>query len=340
LISIEHHPDDSSAEGDAGGYAVVQLAHFSVKEFLLSPELHKTRNHLAPRFAKAEVAKVLLVYLINLNHDLTPAQIVQEFPLSVFAACHWPSFCVEAGPDDDLLNHFTIQIMEYGSDRYRTWLCLYDPERNRIEKPWTDRIACRKRTEISPLYFAALIGLMPALQHLLQIGADVTARGGIYGNALKAASAGGHTEIVQLLLIKGAEVNAQGDTYGNALYAASFRGHVETVQLLLDKGAEVNAQGDTYGNALYAASFRGHVETVQLLLDKGAEVNAQGGAYGNALQAASLGGHIEIVQLLLDKGAEVNAEGGLCGTALQAALVGGYKEIVQLLLNRGARADA
>ena len=46
-----------------------------------------------------------------------------------------------------------------------------------------------------------------------------------------------------MLLDKGAEVNAQGGGYGNALQAASSGGHETVVQMLLDKGAEVNAQG-------------------------------------------------------------------------------------------------
>jgi ankyrin repeat protein len=47
--------------------------------------------------------------------------------------------------------------------------------------------------------------------------------------------------VVQILLEKGAEVNAQGGGYGNALQAASEGGHEKVVQILLEKGAEVNA---------------------------------------------------------------------------------------------------
>jgi ankyrin repeat protein len=53
-----------------------------------------------------------------------------------------------------------------------------------------------------------------------------------------------------MLLDKGAEVNAQGGFYGNALYAALAGGHEQVVKMLLDKGADVNAQDGEYGNAL------------------------------------------------------------------------------------------
>jgi ankyrin repeat protein len=43
--------------------------------------------------------------------------------------------------------------------------------------------------------------------------------------------------VVWILLDKGADVNAQGGVYSNALQAASCRGHKEVVRMLLDKGA-------------------------------------------------------------------------------------------------------
>jgi hypothetical protein len=44
-----------------------------------------------------------------------------------------------------------------------------------------------------------------------------------------------------MLLDKDADVNAQGGEYGNALQAASAGGHEQVVKTLLDKDANVNA---------------------------------------------------------------------------------------------------
>jgi ankyrin repeat protein len=92
---------------------------------------------------------------------------------------------------------------------------------------------------------------------------------------------------VTLLLEKGADVNAQGGHYGNALQAASDGGHDSVVTLLLEKGADVNAQGGHLWQCT-SGSFPWRFMTciVTLLLENGADVNAQGGHYGNALQAA------------------------------------------------------
>ncbi|KAF7183007.1 hypothetical protein CNMCM7691_002751 [Aspergillus felis] len=175
---------------------------------------------------------------------------------------------------------------------------------------------------------------------LLEKGADVDAQGGLYGNALQAASYGGYDKIVQILLEKGANINAQGGEYENALQAASYRGLERIIQILLEKEANVNAQGGFYGNALHAASYRGHDSVVQILLQRGADINAQGGKYGNPLQAASYGGHERITQILLENGADVNAQHAELGNALQAASYGGHDSVVQILLEKGAHLNA
>jgi len=80
-------------------------------------------------------------------------------------------------------------------------------------------------------------------------------------------------------LRNGAETNAQGGLYGNALQAASQNGHREVVEMLLENGADVNMQG----YYLQAATWNGHCDVVEVLLHKGVDINAQGGYYGNSL---------------------------------------------------------
>jgi ankyrin repeat protein len=76
--------------------------------------------------------------------------------------------------------------------------------------------------------------------------------------------------VVKLLLDNNADVNTQGGIYDNALQAASASGYLDVVRLLLDEGADVNTQGGCYRNTLQAASVRGHSDVVKLLLDNGA----------------------------------------------------------------------
>ncbi|KAF6232001.1 hypothetical protein HO173_009838 [Letharia columbiana] len=72
-----------------------------------------------------------------------------------------------------------------------------------------------------------------------------------------------------MLLDKGADINinTQGGLYDNALCAASQRGYEKVVQMLLDKEADFDAQNGYYGNALCCVASRGGYEkVVQMLL--------------------------------------------------------------------------
>ncbi|KAH7016244.1 ankyrin repeat-containing domain protein [Microdochium trichocladiopsis] len=317
----------------------IQLAHFSVQEYLVSARVHESMAaDLEKTNAKAEIVRVCLSYLID-NASRDTLQETEGTPLANFAAQYWSTYAVDVELSrkevlSEVDEYFSSEVaFQFGHD-----LCDTDNQWGRQDE--IQRWGPGRRHAPTALYFASFVGLFHSVQMLLDKGADIDAESGPYGNALQAASSRGHREVVQLLLDKGANINAQGGYYRNALQAASFRGHREVVQLLLDKGADINAQGGYYSNALQAASYGGDREVVQLLLDKGADVNAQGGDYGNALQAASHEGHREIVQLLLDNGADVNAQGGLFGNALQAASYGGDREVVQLLLDKGADVNA
>ncbi|OHW99045.1 ankryin repeat protein [Colletotrichum incanum] len=371
LVSITRASDNEKVTEE------LQLAHFSVKEYLL----HADIEGFGRVEASVSITHTCLTYLTSMELDQIRT-VEKRFPLARYAARIWMDHAKLAGCVEEVVTA-TVSFLR-NTTTFRLWARLHQPDRPWHDDPGLPRASC--------LYFACLKGLIETTKHLLLQGADVNTQGGYYGNALQAASSKGHKEIIQMLLDKGADVNAQGGNYGNALQAASFSGHKEIVQMLLDKGADVNTQGSGYGNALQAASFsghkeighkeiiqmlldkgadvnaqggfyaassRGHKEIVQMLLDKGADVNTQGGDYGNALQAASSGGHKEIggyygnalqaasywghkeiVQMLLDKGADVNAQGSNYGNALQAASLEGHKEIVQMLLDKGADVNA
>ncbi|KAI3570622.1 hypothetical protein IWW34DRAFT_825064 [Fusarium oxysporum f. sp. albedinis] len=309
LVSIVH-----GSHGDQDAVEELQLAHFSVKEYLL--------NYQVQGFLHAEasiaITQTCLAYLNSLEEGGV-AIIKSQFPLAEYAAKIWMDHTGPAEVSKDIVAA-AVSFLE-NDELFRLWTRLYQPD-----WPWVQR---PNRTQASCLYIACLAGLTETVRVLLSTNRNVNAQGGYYGTALQAASAKGRKEV-------GADVNTQEDHYGTALQAASAKGHEDIVRLLLYEKADVNAQGGEYGTALRVASAKGHEEIVRLLLNGGADVNAQGGEYGTALRAASYGGHEEIVRLLLNEGADVNTQGGRYGTALQAASYGGHEEVVRLLLNEGA----
>lgn len=108
-------------------------------------------------------------------------------------------------------------------------------------------------------------------------------------------------ELVQTLLNADTDINAQGGVYGNALKAASYKGSENLVRRLLEAGANVNAHGGVYGSALQAAcaSCKPQESIVRMLLDAGAEVNAQGGKFDSVSLAVLSKIYTEGIQLEL-----------------------------------------
>jgi len=122
--------------------------------------------------------------------------------------------------------------------------------------------------------------------------------GGTVGTALQAASKHGNVLVVRYLLDQGADPNAPGGLYGNALAAASsskFSKNIVVVQLLLERGSNVNAPAGRKVNALDWAAGPDNEKLVRLLLEWGAEARA---ALGPGESDQDLGDAEELVTLL------------------------------------------
>lgn len=339
LISVTTVANEEDASAQTAQTEEVRLAHFSVKEFLVSDRLKKAsmhRYHITQLSAHVSMAKTCLTYLLHFESPtILTAEFDHEFPFVRYAAEFWPWHYRQITDDGKrkTVDFLGYNLVESKNFCFINWLRIFNPDRPLIGPDLnleTDKV-------LSPLYYMSRLGVSGVLKRLLQTGAIVNAEGGRYGNALSVASYKGHKEVVQLLLENGANANAEGGRYGNALAAASWNGHVEVLELLLENGAKANTESETYRSALSAASWTGREEIVQLLLDNGANVNAKSGDYGDVLSEASFRGHEKVVRLLLEKGANIDAEGGThFGSALSAASWGGHEEVVRLLLHEGA----
>jgi ankyrin repeat protein len=295
LVSVVENTDGQDQDQERNWQ--VQLAHFSVREFLLSGRVHGFLGlRMDQSFANAHIAKICLAYLsVVTAHSLSLEDMKSQFPFAQYSAEYWTGHVREAEVTDHVLSDV-----------------------------------------VAALQAASSKGHDMMVQILLDGGAYVNAHGGEYGTALQAASANGHINILKMLLRNGADINARNGRYGAALNAALLSGSHEIVQTLLDMGADVNAQDESSDTALYEASQKGLDQIVRMLLDHGAETNARGGEYGTALQVAAFEGHHGIVQTLVDHGADVNAQSHNHGTALRIASEGGHESIVRILIDSGA----
>jgi ankyrin repeat protein len=331
--------------GDGGDFGqeveLVRLAHFSVKEYLVSEQIRSGRTarySIQEIPANTSIAEICLAYLLQFDKakSLTN-EALEDSHLASYAAGYWTQHAQVAEDNGRSIMHLMIMDLFLArKEAFLNWIRMCDPDYP-WRKPQLDLVL---KEDISPLYYAALTGLYESVRILLEQGVDINSKGRRGGTALQAASAQGHAQIVQLLIDQGADINAQEGYYGSALQAASSKGRIEIVQLLIHRGADINAQGEEHDSALQEASSHGHIQIVHLLIEQGADVNAQGGYYGNALQAASFCGYIQIARLLVEQGADINAQGGEYGNALQAASRWKHAQIVQLLVDQGADINA
>ena len=320
--------------------AFVRLAHFSVKEYLVS---NRIQLGIAARYSIQEIeshgvlAKDCIAYLLQHHEPRSLPEPPELSPLAPYAAKYWTDHARQAqkGPVRSAARS-SMELLMSGEGGLLNWVRIANPDYYGWESSELEIADLA-----SPLYYASLVGLSEPVNMMIEKNMDVNAVGGYYGNALQAASILGDTATVQALLDNGAAIDAMG-RFGTALCAFCYAGNYEIVELLLNKGADVDAYGERefgYGTALQNASMHGYENIVNLLLDRDADVNATSRHNGvSSLEIALLRGHENIVKMLLDKGADVNIR--IAGmSVLQSASWKGHKNVVEMLLDKGAEVN-
>lgn len=236
-----------------GPVTFVRLAHFSVKEYLVS---NRIQHGSAPRYSVREIeshgviAADCISYILQFDEpgSITP-ETLELSPLAHYAAEFWVFHAqgAEKGPIKST-NLLIMELFMTKGEGFLNWIRIFDIDSEKGKSGHRlDDLTLR-------LYYASLAGLFEPVKLLTERNVDVNSQGGRFGNALQAASYSGQVDVVQVLLDNGADVNAHGGCYGNALQAASHMSGIDVVQILLGNGADVNAHGGIFEYALHVAS--------------------------------------------------------------------------------------
>lgn len=368
VITVAHK--DSGKPDDSSGQLVVKLAHSSVKDYLIScgssPDESKKWYSLDENLTHHSIAITCLHYLSQLNTpNAITSKLQGDYPLAQYAAQFWPSHARLASAKDGFRLQLLMEdVFVFHENVFTNWIRIHD-----LDEPWRTRT---KPLDVSftpflpsPLYIASLIGLDTVVSCILSNEPEILTTEGVYGNALHAAAAKGHSRVVKLLLNSSVPVDTTG-LYGTALQTAAYEGQAGVCHVLLNSNADIHARSDEFGNPLEAAIYGGHIEVVQVLLDRGADITKPGRHYVDSLHTACTLGNLDIVELLLDQrkinplsqsynlalqtssdrgfsqiyallqtfGPDPKARDELYGTALHAAVADGYTQIVKLMLEQ------
>ena len=308
---------------------IVRLAHFSVKEYLISERIktQKPQKFWLPEIQSHElIAATCLAYILHFEgKDIFlfieiytfSLRSLEKYPLMDYACWHWTTHARIADSHQGILKDLGLEFLRR-SDLRKAWF------REFHRSPLLD-IREEEPVCIPPLFIAASIGVLGIVQTLLESGHDANERCAL-GTALETAASQGHSTVLRILLENGADPNLLGRDNYPPLQAAARFGTAESVNALIDFGAEMHDEHGSFGSSLIAACVSSYYgssgeKSADLLLDKGANVHISSKIYGNALQAACAQSraNIALIEKLVSRGIEIDARGGKYGTALQAA---------------------
>jgi ankyrin repeat protein len=321
---------------------VVQLAHFSVKEYMVlqTPKVGSRPPHfyLSDEIAHRHIAESSLVYLIDFSGGVRVDQFdFDAFPFLAYAARYWYEHWRRqlSSGEQTRVNELMRRLFASSEpNAFINFLNICNPDQT---PPYSLFRSKSLDALPSPLYYTAQLGHYELCEWLLgDEGRDVNSAKGTIGTPLQIAALSGHAKVVKLLLDHGADVNALRGEYGCALQAAAFADHEHVVRMLLDHGADVNTQGGRFGSALIAACHGSRLATTKVLLDGGADINIISKYQGKALNVAAATGNTPLVRLLLQHGADINDTNDGEGSAVYAAAEKGHLDTVKMLINAGA----
>lgn len=273
------------------GDRCVRLAHYSVKKYLVSERIKRSKAalyNIGEASANAFLAGSCLAYLVHFEQpfcDLV-SRYMAEYPLLRYSASEWDVHLSSSGylNRDTCIDLVLKEFFLSDNSSFANWKLI----------PQLGQYNLRKR---SPLYYASRSGLLDIGKNLLEQGVSID----------------GRTKSTTRLF----------NSRDTPLFAAAIFGHETVVSLLLDHIANVS-QRDSYLSATYhmardrvatyyldatlsllAAVCAGHVEVVKVLLEK-QTIDVGANEYKVLYRDAIAGGHRAVADLLKEYGADPN----------------------------------
>lgn len=199
----------------------------------------------------------------------------------------------------------------------------------------------RKSRFSSALDAASVVGDIPFLEYLINLGGEVTPDD--LGYALSTLVKDGHTNVASMLIDAGASLDIcyrSTQKVRPALLEALLRRDLDLTNRLIDAGADPNyGDSDYQFSAIQLAVEWGHLVIINRLIFEGVDVNVSSSQNGcSALTIAVENGDYDMLRILLNAGASVNHHNtrrvGM--SPMAAATRKGDMKMIQFLFDHGA----
>lgn len=330
---------------------VIVLTHATVKEYLISEGIRRSvvsTFWLSEEVSQGLISEACVAYLLQFDKESSLTEnTFDDWPLAQYAAQHWPLHARSIDPTKWTKRLETLCMMLFHSspvcfaNSLRIWDASCETYIDRVSSP-----AAKLLHPPSPIYFAARLGLLPAVELLLREEPNLaTDQNGNGSSALHHAAKSDFDvpALVSILIDRGLDVDSRDDMGSTPLHNAAVAENLETVRLLLDHGADINTKDSMGLTALHKAVAGGRLSSIRLLLDSGAVVEAKD-ALGRTpmhLMVCFAEHGAAVMDILLQFGANIDARDDTGETPLSCAVQEGLESIaiVKLLLQKSANVN-
>lgn len=233
--------------GESSSFMDLCLVHGSLKEFLQSKELEGSLlGSLAVDEATAQ-RNITRRCVVDLLKYQQPSSYTSKFGWTAYAGRYWHKHAKKMARGRPYSHEAAIwrdctRLLRPNTASFAHWTYMTGTDGG-VDRDEQGDLG-KKEGYPSPLYYAALLGLLPCAEDLIYQGESVNVSGGKHRSPLLAAVATGEIDLVKLLLEKGADPEcryANGDT---ALIRAVKIGRKEVFNLLLQAGVDLDASND------------------------------------------------------------------------------------------------
>ena len=310
----------------------MHFTHFSVKEYLLRSDVFNTGQTRLRRICFPDgdrehdrLARSCLQYLcydvFGGKNGFSEGKKLERYPFLAYAARFWYVHALRVKRMSEDIVPRAEKLFDSSNSNWILCSRVFEGDLQFYDQrpPYSSigshdfLIYCYKAEghgkldkQPRPIYYAALLGLTEIVKALRPQGLDCSARGGLYGFPLQAATHNSHQETVEYVVQQDVDLDQRGGFYGSAICAAAAQDLDRILDILIKAGADLISEDHDGRNCLHLACRYGARATVKALLEARADPLKELGLCKTPLYEAVESGDRESVSLLLDAGASAN----------------------------------